>query len=87
HSRIWNRTITVKPTIPNFTKQIWLDKKLVYNPEKISSVLATINYLIKTINPNSSFSVKLKKLISESPEVNIKAMGFPEGWGNDPFWN
>jgi len=87
HSRIWNRTITVKPTVPNFTKQAWLDKNLTYNADKISTVLATINYLIKTINPKSSFSVKLKKLITDCDEANHKAMGFPEGWEKDPFWN
>jgi abortive infection bacteriophage resistance protein len=87
HSRIWNRTITVKPTIPNYTKQIWLDKNLTYSPDKISAVLATLNYLIKTINPKSSFSSKLKKLISEFNEVNYRSMGLPEGWESDKFWN
>ena len=87
HSRLWNRTITVKPTLPNHTNQLWIDKKLQYNPDKIGIVLATINYLIKSINPQSSFQSKLKDLIHSCKEVNIKAMGFPADWEKDPFWN
>ncbi len=87
HSRLWNRTITVKPTIPNNTGQTWIGKGFEYNPEKIGIVLASINYLIKSINPGSSFKTKLKDLMAGYKEINLKSMGLPENWDKDKFWN
>lgn len=44
-----------------------------------------INYLLQSVNPNSSFSQRLKQLIAEyTPKLS--AMGFPEDWENDKIW-
>lgn len=45
-----------------------------------------VRYMLQTINPNSSFTARLKKLLNDYPTVDIKAMGFPANWENEPLW-
>ena len=42
--------------------------------------------LLATINPNTTFPIKLKSLLAEFPQVNVSAMGFPAGWENEALW-
>lgn len=85
HSRLWNKQLGVTPLIlPNKTKKPWLKSNVPNN--KVFFVLSMIYFLIKQINPNSSFKNKLKNLISKYPKTDKGAMGFPLDWEKEPLW-
>ena len=52
----------------------------------IDYMLCLVRYMLQTINPNSSFTARLKKLLNDYPTVDIKAMGFPANWENESLW-
>lgn len=86
HARLWNRDFKIVPAMLKFSKT----KEWISNPEsvqrsKVYYFLCMINYLLQTVNPNTSFSIRLKELISEySPKM--ASMGFPEKWMEEKIW-
>lgn len=41
--------------------------------------------MLNTVNPNHSFIVRFKELLAEYPSIDVKAMGVPANWENDPL--
>lgn len=88
HSRLWNRKHPKSPMIPSKPVDTWLsviperDKQ-----NRVYVILAIVRYLLGTVNPSTSFTDKLKQLLSEYPALPLNYMGFPEGWQEDKFWN
>ena len=39
------------------------------------------------ITPNNDMKAKIDALLSAYPSIDINAMGFPNGWENEPLWN
>lgn len=88
HSRLWNRKLPKPPMIPSKPVDTWLS--VVPEREKQNRVYITlgiVRYLLGSVNPGTSFSAKLKQLLSEHPTLPLHYMGFPEGWQDDKFWN
>lgn len=81
HARLWNRTLTVTPKCPGKLR-LW-DKK---SSKNVYVSLAMMQYLLKIINPKSSWQEKLFSLLQEHPQVSIKLMGFPENWKDTNLW-
>jgi abortive infection bacteriophage resistance protein len=48
--------------------------------------ICMIKYLLFTVSPNNRFTQKLKSLLAAYPTVDVKAMGFPDNWENEPLW-
>lgn len=86
HARLWNREIKIVPSVLRFSRdKIWISNPGQAKRSKIYYTLCMINYLLQSVNPNSSFSERLKSLISEySPKLS--AMGFPENWEREEIW-
>lgn len=88
HSRVWNRKFVKRAKYPTNTARPWLTVPIGTNHRnKVYMMLCVINYLIKSINPQTSFPVKLKNLLAEYPNVPVHYMGFPPTWDNDVFWH
>lgn len=85
HARLWNRTLTNKPTILQTPSKQWI-ADAVPNNEKIYYFLCCLLYLLREINPETRFVEKLKILISKYPNTPLDAMGFPENWESEKFW-
>ena len=85
HSRTWNREIAVVPAEPNSPVFSWIDCSKT-DAKRIYYRTCIIKYLLFTVSPNNRFTEKLKSLLSEYPTVDIRAMGFPADWGNEPLW-
>lgn len=65
-------------------------KEWISNPEtvqrgKVYYLLCMINYLLQTVNVNSTFTERLKDLIAEYQPKN-SAMGFPQNWEDEKIW-
>ena len=55
-------------------------------PIKLYHQLCTLLYLEQTITPCMDLKSSLFKLFAEYPNVDLHAMGFPQGWENEPLW-
>lgn len=86
HSRLWNRDLKIEPALLSFSKtKVWLDKPEEQKREKIYYFLCMLNYLLQSVNPNSSFTQRLKDLLTEY-KPKISAMGFPQNWEKEKMW-
>jgi abortive infection bacteriophage resistance protein len=75
HSRLWNRSMSIRPQIPRKTAKPWIDITGIQN-NKSYLMLSMIRYLLQTVNPKSSFSLKLKALFTSYKHVGPKADEF-----------
>lgn len=48
--------------------------------------ICIIKYFLDIISPNNDFLAKLRWLFIDFPEIDLRAMGFPEGWEFEPLW-
>lgn len=85
HSRLWNRTLTVRPTIPRNSKIQWINTALIRQDKPYIS-FAIMAYFIKIITPGHYFTGKLRSLFTRFEGLDTLASGFYKGWENDSFW-
>ena len=85
HSRTWNREIAVVPAEPKLPVFQWIDSSKT-NSKRIYFRICIIKYFLSTVSPNNRFTQKLKSLLVEYPTIDIRAMGFPADWQNEPLW-
>lgn len=84
HSRVWNRTFALRAlTMRRMTRQ-WIDKPV--NQQKVFFSLCIVKYFLDIISPNNDMTEKIRSLLSEYPSIDVNAMGFPQGWKNEPLW-
>lgn len=96
HGRLWNRNMSITPSIPTSPINPFLNITTLPNldvtqpPIDLNNrtyyILSMIIYLLNTINPNHTFKEKLFDLLKKYPMIDVKAMGFPEGWENENIW-
>ena len=85
HVRIWNKENSLIPSpliSPIFP---WIGNSTT-DVKRIYYRICIIKYLLFTVSPDNKFTQKLKLLLAEYPTIDIKAMGFPAGWHNEPLW-
>ena len=85
HCRLWNRVLSIRPLMPRSPKKQFIQDKTVSN-KRTYFILCMVIYMLNTVNPKHSFIVRFKKLLAEYPNIDVKAMGFPVNWENDPLW-
>jgi abortive infection bacteriophage resistance protein len=85
HGRLWNRRFTIKPAIPNqkILLNPFFNKK--YKNDKLFYQISCLVYLVNVINPNSSFKNRMISQLNNS-NIDLRQMGFPNGWENEPIW-
>lgn len=77
HSRIWNRTLAIKPKVPkNLIEWIGISNS------KIFCVFMIFKKLIIIPGQWGIFKNNLIQLLKKYDDVDIKRMGFPDDWGN-----
>jgi abortive infection bacteriophage resistance protein len=85
HSRLWNRALTIKPILLRNPKSSFPSNISSANT-KIYPFLCCVLYLLRTINPNTKFTMQLKELFTKYPTIPQQSMGFPQGWEKETFW-
>ena len=87
HSRLWNRNIIDQPKLPSATQLSWvrLFEHDVHARARCFLLLFICNHMVKKINPNSTWSVQMKKHLDAFPALshiglNLRGMGEPESW-------
>ena len=88
HSRLWNRELGIKPEIPKQQSFSWPDYlRRGTSHTRISVVLATLHHLMQQVSPHTRWHERLAELLQEFPEVPNEAMGIPDNWQYDTFWD
>ena len=91
HARLWNISPADQPKLskPGEVDEL---EHLVTDKEaqtRIYAHAATIQYLLKRINPGSSWNKRLHTLLEDlpvAPGISIKNMGFPNDWQKLDLW-
>ncbi|MBO5251787.1 MAG: Abi family protein [Bacteroidaceae bacterium] len=85
HARIWNRRFPLKPQLPHRLSGSWIN---VSHTEQVKfyAQLCYLAYMQDRIHPNNTFKQELFGLLKTHPNVDTKAMGFPENWQSEPLW-
>lgn len=86
HGRVWNRVMAVKPQMPVRLKNKWISNTSIA-PNRLYAVLCCMLYWLNAISLNHSLVTDFKALLKAYPNVDIKAMGFPEQWEAESIWN
>ena len=84
HARIWNKTFGLRALTVRRMRYPWINTPV--NHQKIYFTLCIIKYFINIIVPNNDMTNKLRNLLIEYPEIDIRAMGFPQNWQNEDVW-
>lgn len=85
HSRIWNRSLGIRPVFPAKKHFNWLKNKNVYN-NRIYYFLVVLKYLLNIVHPKNSFGNKLLALLNEYKSLDLSPMNFPENWTEEKLW-
>lgn len=92
HSRLWNKDLSVEPSVLLKPLGAWIDGKY-NNNKRIFYFLCLLKYMLSRVNPNNSFKEKLITLFNKYPNVPIKYIGIPSdgvgnllNWQEEPLW-
>jgi abortive infection bacteriophage resistance protein len=85
HNRTWNRENPLVPAPLKSPAFPWIDNATT-DMKRIYYRICIIKYFLFTVSPHNTFTQKLKLLLTEYPTVDIKAMGFPADWQEEPLW-
>lgn len=89
HGRLWNVGLGVYPAIPSSSAIAWLDDGSVITQRRAKQlypVLISLQSVLDTISPRSSWSQRLSDLLAEHPNVPLRGLGMPDDWRRDVFW-
>lgn len=87
HGRLWNRRATADRFKVPSRKEFKFNGEISDNFN--TSFYGTLTIMIKllsTINPQNNFLEKFIKLVAEYPVIDLRYMGFPEKWQENPAW-
>lgn len=84
HARVWNKQNTIRATIPNRINRPWIT--LSTDSLRIYLNICIIKYFLDIVSPGNDMLAKLQWLFVKFPEVDLKALGFPNGWEMEPLW-
>ena len=90
HGRLWNVGLGVYPAIPNSTTVSWLtgaDALPDRSRKRLYPVLISLQSVLDSASPRSSWARRLHELISTRPPMNLAGMGIPEDWADNNFWS
>jgi len=95
HARLWNREMQIQPIIPRNPHRPFINQTSYVSPEtgmtlplnnKTYFILSMVIYLMNTINPKHTIQSKFKALLAKYPNIDTRAMGFPETWQTETLW-
>ncbi|WPJ97525.1 Abi family protein [Coraliomargarita algicola] len=92
HSRLWNRRLTIKLSVPK-KKPIPLAQALEHYPKseeiesrKLYNTLTLLIHCVQVIEPRGDWPQRLVTHLQTLPANLIPHMGFPADWQTRPIW-
>lgn len=91
HSRLWNRAMAEVPVLPALERCRTLDvlHKNKHAKEKLFGALSCLAYLVRAIEPNSTWKHQLKEHLATFPAselVSLSSAGFVPDWKSSSLW-
>lgn len=86
HTKILNRTFTIKPILPTRKKLRFLAEADDINNSKVYCSLCCIAFLLNKLHETTFFKINLLQLISEYPKIDLEKLGFTQNWKNEEIW-
>lgn len=84
HSRLWNRNLRIQPKMPKTLSHPFVRQETKTN--RVYYVMCIIKYLLNIIEPGNNFTSQVCWLFVEYPNINKRAMSFPENWEMELLW-
>lgn len=84
HSRIWNKVNSIIPADAKKMTRPWINASAC--KDRIYFNICIIKYFMDIISPNNDFQNKLERLLEQFPQIDLKAMGFPQNWKKESLW-
>ena len=84
HSRVWNKSNAIPPLIPKKLNGKWVVS--IVSPKRIFYNICIIKWFVDIVSPNNDMKGHLQQLLADHPMIDIKAMGFPANWQEEPLW-
>lgn len=81
--RVWNRTFTIRPKIPHLYTKLWS----AGSHDRLYTLCCLIHHMMDVISDGTAWSDRLRALVNERGTLPLSAMGFPEDWEANQFWN
>jgi len=89
HGRLWNVGLGVYPALPSSSSISWLRDGTAITARRTKQlypVLVSLQSVLDTISPHSSWAQRLSDLLAEHPHLPLRGIGMPDDWRDDPFW-
>lgn len=84
HARVWNKENPISPMIAKKLKGKWLVSQIP--PTRIFYNICIIKWFIDIVSPNNDMKGHLQQLLADFPMIDVRAMGFPTNWQDEPLW-
>lgn len=84
YARIWNKENAILPVEPKKRTFPWIDSSCIRT--RFFYNLSIIKYFLDVIQPGHAMKQRLIRLLDTYPMVDIRAMGFPDNWQDEPLW-
>lgn len=84
HARVWNKQNAIQPAILNNPAKAWIT--LPTDSKRAYFDLCIIRYFLNIISPRNDLQSKLVWLFIDFPEIDLRTLGFPQGWEMEPLW-
>ena len=85
HARLWNRYLNATPQMNVNLRGVWITINQI-DANKLYAVLCCTAYWLEAMGYGDEFKKNLSQLIQQYPSVDVAAMGFPQGWQQEPLW-
>lgn len=83
HSRVWNKFNSISPVLPKRISRPWIT---LGDPRRIYFDICIIKYFLDIVSPGNDMPGKLRWLFVDFPEIDLRALGFPDGWEFEALW-
>ena len=92
HSRLWNKSLTDRPKFPKAEEMPLLNHLVSdqFANYRLYGAAAVMRYLLRTINPMTTWADRLKEHLATFPSgngISIQQAGFPQDWDKLPLWH
>ncbi|WP_144264635.1 Abi family protein, partial [Polaromonas sp. C04] len=85
HCRVWNRKLTFTMTLPNRPASL-ASQFNEQQDRRIYNTLVMLSWCTRIIDPDGTWSARMKELLATRNDEEIRAMGAPANWSNAQPW-
>ena len=86
HSRIWNRSFPIIPQTHPLLKGKWINND-ISKSSKLYPHICCLKYIYDLAQPDNKLKLDLQQLFLSYTNIDIRAMGFPKDWQDEPLWH